>query len=285
MKLNAALVSILMLFVLFATGGCKKQAQLIENDIQFSEFKLDTVCHLFNDTARPGCDFRLSMQYPAVAKDDKLLKEIQQIFVESYLGAQYKDEQPEQAARSYMKAYVDDYLQLEKDSSMFNRAIEEGWGLASFNYEEISSAELKFNAGGFISYAISVYSFTGGAHGMNGTNNHVVNLQTKSLLSLSDLFPENVLPEVGTLIIRQIAKDRNFTDPAQLNEDGFFSIEDVVPTDNFSIDEKGITWVYNPYEIAVYATGQVAVFLDWTLVKPYLYEESPVMDLVRLSEK
>ncbi|MEG1586051.1 MAG: DUF3298 domain-containing protein [Bacteroidales bacterium] len=285
MKLNAGKALPLLAFFLLSMIGCQKQAQLEVNDIQFAEFKLDTICHLFNDTAKPACKFQLNMQYPASAKDSKVLEAVQKIFTESYLGAQYTNEQPTQAARSYMKVYVDDYLQLEKDSSMFNRAAEEGWGVASFSYEEISSSELKFNSGGFISYIVSVYSFTGGAHGMNGTNNHVINLNTKSLMTLTDLFPENVLPEIGTLIIKQIAKDRNFSDPAQLNEDGFFSIEDVVPTDNFRIDEKGITWVYNPYEIAVYATGQVSVFLDWAIVKPYLLEESPVMKLVEMSEK
>lgn len=284
MKLNVGLVSILMLLSL-TLAGCKKETKLVENDLQFTEFKLDSVCHLFNDTAKPKCDFQMTMQYPSGSKDQELLKSVQKIFIGSYLGAQYASEQPQAAARSYMKAYVEDYLQLEKDASMFNNAEEEGWGLASFNYQEISSNKVTFNAGGFVSYAISMYSFTGGAHGMNGTNNHVINLATKSLLTLADLFPENVLPEVGSLIINQIARDRNFSDPAQLNEDGFFSIEDVVPTDNFRIDEKGITWVYNPYEIAVYATGQVAVTLDWAIVRPYLLEDAVVMNLVELTEK
>lgn len=284
MKLDVGVVSFLaLIFIPFV--GCKKETRLVENDLQFMELKLDTVCHLFNDTAKPSCDFQMTMQYPATSNDKELLGSVQKIFLESYLGFQYSAEQPQTAARSYMKTYVADYLQLEKDSLMFKQAEENGWGVASFNYEEISSSEFLFNAGGFVSYAISMYSFTGGAHGMNGTNNHVINLANKSLLTLADLFPENVLTEVGTLIIQQIARDRNFTDPAQLNEDGFFSIEDVMPTDNFRIDEKGITWVYNPYEIAVYATGQITVSLSWELVKPYLLEESVVMNLVELAEK
>lgn len=284
MKLHVGIVSVLLMLS-FMMGSCKKENKLTENDLKFAEFKLDTVCHLFNDTAKPGCKFQLSMQYPSASEDKNLLKDIQRIFIESYFGAQYKTEQPEVAARSYMKAYIADYQQLEKDSAMFNQAIEEGWGLASFNYEEISSCEFTFNKNGFVSYAINMYSYTGGAHGMNGTSNHVIDLSTKSLLTLTDLFPENVYQEVGSLIIKQIARDRNFTDPAQLNEDGFFSIEDVVPTDNFRIDEKGITWIYNPYEIAVYATGQISVTLDWALIKPYLLENSVVMNLVELAEK
>ncbi|MGL4292083.1 MAG: DUF3298 and DUF4163 domain-containing protein [Bacteroidales bacterium] len=285
MKLHIGFVSILFLVFLGSFTGCNKQAGLAENDLQFSEFKLDTVCHLFNDTARPACNFKLDMKYPSASNDAKLLDSVQKIFIESYLGAQYASESPAIAAQNYMKSYVNDYLELEKDSIMFNRAVKEGWGLASFNYEEISSSEIKFNRGGFFSYAVSIYSFTGGAHGMNGTNNHVINLETKSLMTLNDLFPETSLQDVGSLIIGQIAKDRNFTNPAQLNEDGFFSIEDVVPTDNFYINEEGIGWVYNPYEIAVYATGQIHVFLDWSTVKPYLQEETPVMKLVEESEK
>lgn len=284
MKFHVGLVSV-SLILSSMMGSCKKEHKLTENNLDFAEFKLDTVCHLFNNVAKPSCKFQLTMQYPSTSEDKALLKDIQQIFVESYFGAQYKTEQPTAAARSYLNAYIADYKQFEKDSAMFNQTAEDGWGLTSLNYEEISSCEFTFNQNGFVSYAINMYSYTGGAHGMNGTSNHVIDLSTKNLLTLADLFPENVYSEIGSLIIKQIARDRNFTNPAQLNEDGFFSIEDVVPTDNFRIDAKGITWTYNPYEIAVYATGQITVTLDWALIKPYLLENSVVMNLVELAEK
>ncbi len=271
----------LFLFFSLFLGSCKKNEPLKENDIQFSDIRLDTTSHLFNDTTKPGCTFKLDMQYPSSAHDAEQLKKLQGIFNSDYFSEKYATLSPNDAARTYMKDYVANYMSLEKDYEMLSRQVEEGMSFASFNYEEISSSEVTFNMGDFISYTVNFYNFTGGAHGMQSAKNHVIDLKTMNQLTLNDLFAEENYQHIANLIINEIAKSRGSSSPTQLNEDGFFSIEEVMPTENFSINEKAITWTYNPYEIAVYAIGIVNVSLPWEEVIHYMRDDSPVSQLAR----
>lgn len=51
-------------------------------------------------------------------------------------------------------------------------------------------------------------------------------------------------------------KQLNVSSPDSLLELGYFDTEDIMATENFYLTDTGICWVYNPYEIACYATGK-----------------------------
>lgn len=284
MKTKISLCTGILLGLLITTA-CSHKGNNTNNQISFSTLKLDTVAHLFGDTAKPACHFSLDLQYPTAAKDEKELTSLQYIFSEAYFGADYSKISPVVAAPKYMENYVKNYRNLEQDYNLPVNEELDGWEMASYSYEENLSSQIKFNSNDFISFCVNEYSFTGGAHGMYNTINHVIDLNSKSLLYLEDIFAISSLPDIGKLIIETIAADRKYKNPTELNDDGFFSIDEVQPTKNFTIDEKGITWIYNPYEIAVYAAGQITVTLEWPLVKPYLIDNSPVMKLASTNEK
>ena len=51
-------------------------------------------------------------------------------------------------------------------------------------------------------------------------------------------------------------------------DDFFFSAP--YPNGNFSVGKEGITWYFNPYDIAPYALGVIDVTLSWDQLKPLL---------------
>ncbi|MNR42176.1 hypothetical protein D3C85_1606590 [compost metagenome] len=42
------------------------------------------------------------------------------------------------------------------------------------------------------------------------------------------------------------------------------------PNKNFYFNSSGLAFMYNPYEVASYAQGQIVVFIPFTELKPYL---------------
>ena len=56
----------------------------------------------------------------------------------------------------------------------------------------------------------------------------------------------------------------------------FFSAMEIEPNDNFLLDNKGLTWIYDPYEIAPYAYGAVSVSLPWSKLVDMIDDESSV---------
>lgn len=111
-----------------------------------------------------------------------------------------------------------------------------------------------------IGYVITRAGYTGGAHGMYGTECHTYSLRDGFELSLADLFSEAALQRLDEVIREKIAAQYHASTDDELSEAGFFP-EYIAPTENFLISESGITFYYNPYDIGCYALGAVEVTL------------------------
>ena len=63
-------------------------------------------------------------------------------------------------------------------------------------------------------------------------------------------------------------------------EDGF-SITDLSGNDNFRLDAKGMTYAYNPYEIAPYAMGVIEFFVPYEEVRHLLRPQSIIYNYIQ----
>lgn len=115
-------------------------------------------------------------------------------------------------------------------------------------------------------YVITRAGYTGGAHGMYGTECHTYSLNDGFELSLADLFSEGELQRLDELIHEKIASQYNTPTDEALIEAGFFP-EYIAPTENFLLQPEGITFYYNPYDIGCYALGAVDVTISWDELK------------------
>lgn len=111
-------------------------------------------------------------------------------------------------------------------------------------------------------YVITRAGYTGGAHGMYGTECYTYSLNDGFELSLADLFDESELQRLDELIHEKIASQYNAPTDEALTEAGFFP-EYIAPTENFLLRPDGITFYYNPYDIGCYALGAVEVNVSW----------------------
>lgn len=115
------------------------------------------------------------------------------------------------------------------------------------------------------SYSVEYNDYTGGAHGMNAIICNVFDLTTGETVSESDLFGEGYRDGVSALL--KTALDA-FLEAQEEGEDLIFGAPE--PNGNFSVSEEGVTWTYNPYEIAPYAMGAIELAVRWSDLKPYL---------------
>lgn len=111
-------------------------------------------------------------------------------------------------------------------------------------------------------YAITRYNFTGGAHGIYGTDFHLYSLATGMELRLADLLSDRQIEGLNGLIREKLYKQYEVKDDKGLEAAGFFP-DDIAASENFDIAEDGtITFFYNPYEIGCYALGGVEVSIS-----------------------
>ena len=112
-----------------------------------------------------------------------------------------------------------------------------------------------------VTYIISRWSYTGGAHGMYATECHTYSLAGGYELSTADLFSERQLLGMEALLRRKLCEQYEAANDDELAERGFFP-EYISLTENFRITPKGITFYYNPYDIGCYALGAVDVTMS-----------------------
>lgn len=114
-------------------------------------------------------------------------------------------------------------------------------------------------------YAVAYNDYTGGAHGMNALVCNVFDLTTGETVSEADLFAEGWQDGVSALL--KTALDA-FLAAQEEGEDLVFGAP--APNGNFSVSEEGVTWTYNPYEIAPYSMGAIELTVRWSDLKTYL---------------
>ncbi|MEM1120239.1 MAG: DUF3298 domain-containing protein [Bacteroidota bacterium] len=117
------------------------------------------------------------------------------------------------------------------------------------------------------------YTYTGGAHGNYGTSFYNFDRNTGRILRLADLLIADhkaTLKALAEPIFREKYLEAGMT---QYSEAGFYFENDTFTlTDNVAITQKGLKFVYNPYEIGPYAMGQQAIVIPYASLKDLVKE-------------
>ena len=187
------------------------------------------------------------------------------------LGDAFVDMKPQQALEAYAALkhteYVQENLPLMQEWEMDNPDSKHG---VMFCQEMLFHAAPISAGRGIWSYGIDIYEYTGGAHGNNYLLIQNYDLDTEERITEEDLFQEGYFEPLHTLLVSTlIAQTEEASTERELKKMGY-SIEDIVPNDNFFVSADGITYVYNAYEIAPYAMGRTYIFLGWDSIQGLL---------------
>lgn len=164
---------------------------------------------------------------------------------------------------SFFSSYKED---MKQDTPMD----EQEMNSPSWNYSQSLHCILRYNAQDIVAIEQSYYSFLGGAHGnYYSTFLNIDMLQNKSL-QLSDVLN---IDSASLQKILETSFRKDYHLPITKPLTGILFDPYLATTDNFYISEKGLLFVYNPYEVAAYAVGQINVFVSYTQLNKYLRED------------
>ena len=273
-------VSFALFFFVFFLCGCKNGQKEKDNLIHFETIKKSASYHLFDKVDNPNCELELSFTFPSEYSDTVVLKRIQDKFVFSAFGEDYSKLSPQAAVDAYAQNYIEVYKALEPD---FEREVEtlsadENPG-SWYYYTEYRSNDIFFNESKIISYTNKLETYTGGAHGAHSYLNHVIDLNTGEWITEDAIFVEGYTEPITKILIEKITELNQVDDPSKLNEIGYFGIEEIQPNGNILVNNEGITYTFNEYEIAAYAIGATKVLLPFEEIEPYLKKNSPISQL------
>lgn len=136
----------------------------------------------------------------------------------------------------------------------------------SMNYELMVNIGVRYNQNGFVVLESLAHEFTGGAHGNSYCTYSCLDVPAQKKLSLKDV----VSADSVTL---QPIVEQYFCKQYHVNPDSISTVlfeNHLATNENFYLTNKGIGFLYNPYEVASYAQGQINVFIPFTAIDKYL---------------
>lgn len=271
---------LLMVALIGLIVACTETKKDVANDIRFDTIEVEKTYNLLENPENPNCNLQIKFTYPSAYGNKEVLKKIQTQFVSSYFGDAYEGLSPEEAVKKYTEDYIEAYKDLEDDfATEMKRAKDSPVG-SWFSYYEMSENETVYNRNGLLSYMVAFENYTGGAHGAHSYFNHVIDLKTGEPVLEKDVFIEDFEDELAELLVAEIAKQNEVSDPKELEDMGFFSVDEIYPNGNFLVNETGITYSFNEYEIAAYVVGVIHVHLPYEGIERLLQQESPISHLI-----
>lgn len=223
--------------------------QLSANDIFTIEEKTDNENNKF---------FKADIKYPYLKiksnynkKDDTQTKIIQNINSAISNTVTTAKDKIEKDSEEYKKSY-------EADSNKDNTI--------KYQYEAIYNYKIAYNKNNILSIPLTMYEFTGGAHGLTNIKSFNYDLVKEKELKLEDLFKanSNYKEVINNHIKEEISKQpENYFQ----GQDGFSSIKD---NQDFYISDEGIVIYFSLYDIAPYSSGIPMFTITWDEIIDYL---------------
>ena len=267
MNNNSYFALFTILLVLFFTS-CRQQEMETEN------FTFQAVYPLTPDTALGALTLDADMEIPVKFRDNDILKNIQKQIVAKVFGEVYNSMPLDSILPRYASVLSEEYR--KSNEPFLQKLIEAETPSAIWQNQIQVQGAVLYADDKILSYSYERYAYMGGAHGNSSRLLYNFDLSNARLITEQNLFIEEYQNSLTQLIKQQIVENNaEMESVADLNEFHFF--EDAIkPNNNFYVNGDGIVYVYNPYDIAPYSTGQIEVTLTFDRLRPLLKPNNPL---------
>ena len=235
--------------------------------------------YLSEDTTLGGLSFQAETEIPVKFHNKEVLENVRKQIIANIFGEIFNNFPTDSILPKYANNLFLDYKRSNETYLANNAEIKES-PLILENEIQIQGVAMYLDDR-ILSYSYERYAFMGGPHGNSSRLLYNFDLTNSHLIKESDLFIADYTESLTRLIKQQIVEDNaEMESVADLNDFHFFE-DQIKPNNNFYITAEGIVYVYNPYDIAPYSTGQTVVLLTFEKLRPILKPENPIAYLYK----
>lgn len=264
---NRLMAGFSLLIACLLLVGCERNA------LQTTSLSSEQVCYL-TDAQEDSLTVSIHIEYPTAIGKTDALNNIQRDLKHRLFGEAYIDMEPQQALDAYVAMLKTEYkinnLPLKEDWEKDNRDFEYAPICCE---EQVLTGSVMGEVKGILSYCVERYVYTGGAHGSNFRQFVNYNLQTGEQIDEEQLFAENYQEPLTQLLLQYMVEQNDEIALIQDLQEAGYNVDDIHPNDNFYLAEEGITYVFNPYDIAPYALGETEILIPWSALQNILKPE------------
>ena len=234
-------------------------------DVRMDSLKTDT---LFYSKEEGKFRFNLAADYP-VAGDDTLVKVVRE-YINDFLGGAYDGPLDDGQAmiRKNGEIMYGNFVEMCGDADL-----EEVFELYYYK-----SVEKGYETNAFVTFITMGGQYTGGLHGI-GFETGVTFSKSNGKTFGYDMMKDTDSPEFKQFIKEGLRKFFSTEGQEALSDDDLLqelvsysgSIDELpLPDSEPYLTEKGVTFIYQPYEISYYAAGKPEFTIPYDAIRPYL---------------
>jgi len=146
---------------------------------------------------------------------------------------------------------------------------------SSFGWEDRRRIYVSCNSNYILSLSFRFFSYSGGAHPNGWEIFFNFNLYTGEVLKLENLFTESQIKELNSIAEIKFREIYDIEEGASLEKYGFwFDDNKFELNDNFLITDKGLIFLFNPYEITAYVIGSTTIEITYNDIKDLIRRDS-----------
>jgi hypothetical protein len=142
------------------------------------------------------------------------------------------------------------------------------------SYEDQTNTYVLYRQTNLLSLEFFHYNFSGGAHGSYGSTGASYDLRTGRRLRYTDIFRPEAAQQLPALLGQAVRPLVGLAAEDPLDKQLF--VRQMPVTHNVFLTTGGAVFIYQPYEIAAYAQGEVRVFLPLATIRPLLRDGLPL---------
>lgn len=266
-----SLFLILLISLIGLFSSCRDHTENETSMITFDSIVVQEQIPLIlsNDTTLPFSDVHISFIFPKKFRDNERVARIRRIFIGTFFGnLDYDSMSPEKAVDSYLEHYREHYLSLS--NSYYEEKKQLGKPPMWYWYSMSHRNRMLFQGDSLLGYEVEYRDYEGGAHDTYRITYTNIDLNRLVTLTEEDLFIPGYYNRLSEAIIDRLMKKYGVKTAEALNSVGFLSYEDIAPNNNFWLNDEGIHYAYNAYEIAPYAMGVIKVTIPYSQLSDIL---------------
>lgn len=201
----------------------------------------------------------------------------------SYLVACHALEGPDYETHMSMQSYLDSVValglggyisDLTRAKTLMRDDAESPTALLSFFVEEMfKSDSLTYNQSDLVSVKISQYDFSGGANGATSIRSANYDLKHNTPVTVHQLFADGSEDKVDELLLATLMKSFGVDSPDALADKGVYFYEEAKMGEYFYLTSEGVTFYFNPYDIAAHFVGPIELTLPYADIAGCLKDE------------
>jgi hypothetical protein len=164
------------------------------------------------------------------------------------------------ACNNFVTNCKEEYMEMKAD--YINSRSDAPW----FNNYHIMSSEVESGYKGILNYVIFNEVYTGGAHPNSYYTALNFDTSTGKEIVLQDIFKDNYETRLTQELVVELAEYFKVEPVTEVVVRGYL-INDFYISNNFILGKEKITFIYNRYDIAPYAVGEIMLDIDYNRLK------------------